>query len=69
MMSTPLITASTGKYRLSAWPLAKLLRALLQTRREVRRIGVLAERERLQLGYQRVPPRVWARHSALLIDL
>ncbi len=45
-----------------------LLLALLSTRREIRRISRLARRERLRLGFQRVPQHVWDRRSALFID-
>lgn len=50
------------------WSVKRLLLVLLRTRQEIRRISLLARRERLQLGYQRVPQRVWDRRSALFID-
>ena len=60
---TPAISTPTP-----GWSLARLLQSLLRTRREIRRIAVLAERERLALGFECVPQRVWARRSALFID-
>jgi hypothetical protein len=50
------------------WSLARLLRALLGARREIRKISVLARRERLQRGYRHVPQRLWDRHSALFVE-
>jgi hypothetical protein len=69
MNGIPLTAVSTNQSHSSTWSLANLFRALLRTRREVKRLAALAERERLEMGYQRVPSRVWARRSALFIDL
>ncbi len=68
MMNIPMISVPTDGIHLSAWPPVNLLRALLQTRREVKHLTALAERERIEMGYQRVPSRVWSRRSALFID-
>lgn len=61
--ATPVVNGSIRK-----WSLTNLFQSLVRTRREIRRISVLAERERLELGFQRVPQRVWARRSGLFID-
>jgi len=63
LTAAPLANGSTHK-----WSLVNLFRAVVRTRREIRRIAVLAERQRLELGFQRIPQRVWARRSALFID-
>jgi hypothetical protein len=68
MATTLFNVAGPVKHRESKWNLAGLFNALLRTRREIKRIELLAERERLQLGYQRIPQRVWDRRSALFID-
>ena len=52
----------------SGWLVPGLIRAMLSTRRDMRKISALAQRQRIQLGYRRVPQRVWDRRSALFID-
>ena len=52
----------------SGWSLPGLIRAMLSTRRDMRKISALAQRQRIPLGYRRVPQRVWDRRSALFID-
>lgn len=51
----------------SRWSPTDLIRRLLHLRSQIRHIDLLAERERLAQGYERVPQRVWERHSALLL--
>ncbi len=45
-----------------------LIGALRRQHREMRRISELARRERLALGYARIPARVWDRRSALFME-
>lgn len=68
MTITQLITAPVANGSTQKWSLANLFRALVCTRRKIRRIAFLAERQRLELGFQHVPQRVWERRSALFID-
>lgn len=68
MMNTMSSTTAVINHAAGKWSLTDLFRSLFRTRREIKRISVLARRERLQQGYRWVPQRVWDRRSALLID-
>jgi hypothetical protein len=64
LLGEPLSTSEASR----RWSLPGMVRALLSTRREIRKVSVLARRERLQRGYQHIPQRVWDRRSALFIE-
>ena len=64
LLSEPLPSRETP----CRWSLSGMVRALLSTRREVRRVSSLARRERLQQGYRHIPQRIWDRRSALFIE-
>lgn len=68
MAHTLVTQVSTAGFDIQRWCLLRLLLPLFEHRRRISTISERSRRERLRLGYGRIPQRAWDRRSALFID-